>query len=103
MTTCLFFRSPPSILGAVPSGPWARSKTWGRDVTAQELQALRDALIGAAGNPSSEVETPQLGRVLFKSSADIEAALGLIDRELEKASGALPYGVINIEASRGLS
>jgi hypothetical protein len=72
-------------------------------MTSNDLQNLRDALVAAAGNPSSEIETPQLGRVVFKTSGDLTTALALIDRELEKASGALGYGVITLESSRGLS
>jgi len=72
-------------------------------MTEQELQTLRDALVKAAGDPSSAIETPQIGRVEFKSSADLMAALGIIDRELSTASGQKPYGVFTIESSRGLS
>ena len=78
-----------------------RTKIQARDVSPQQLQSLRDALVQAAGNPASEIETPQLGRVIFKSAADIETALALVDRELQKASGELPYGVFTIESSRG--
>ena len=65
-------------------------------MTQQELQALRDALVASLGKPAT-IETPQLGRVEYRDSADVAAALATLDREIAAASGSEPYGVFTIE------
>ena len=66
--------------------------------TVDDLIADRDALIAQLSNPA-EVDTPQLGRVAFRSAADIQTAIGLIDSQIAAAMGA--PRVIVLQSNRG--
>ena len=46
-----------------------------------ELLALRAQLVAALGQGTAEVETPQLGRVMYRSIAEIKAAIAWIDAQ----------------------
>jgi hypothetical protein len=68
---------------------------------AVDLCALYSQLLTAMGGPV-EVETPQLGRVMFPRPTEIYAAMNYLRMEALRASGASTAGVIVIGYDRGL-
>ena len=70
-------------------------------ITLDQLTAERDALIEQLGNPL-EVDTPQLGRVMFRSAADISTGLGVINAQIAAASGQPVIGKFVVVSDRGL-
>ncbi len=66
-----------------------------------DLGAVYQKLIDQIGNPIA-VDTPQLGRVEFQSSAGIANALNLLRLEAARAAGIPTTGVIVVTYNRGL-
>ncbi len=53
-------------------------------MTPDELAALRETLVAGLGNTTAEIETPQLGRVTFRTPAEIQSAINWIDSEIQQ-------------------
>jgi hypothetical protein len=82
--------------------PTRRIRTAGpRDAAPPDLSAIYNELLGSLSGPQ-EVETPQLGRVTFRSTADIYAALMLLRAEQQRAAGVSAAGVFVAGYDRGL-
>lgn len=69
--------------------------------TLAELQAMKTALQKARFSGTCKV---QLGNsiVEYKSDAEMDAALGALDREISAASSTEPVRIIRISSSKGL-
>jgi hypothetical protein len=79
--------------------PTTRRRT--RDAAPPDLDAVYSKLIDQIGNPAA-VDTPQLGRVEFQSSAGIANALNLLRLETARAAGIPTTGVFVAGYNRGL-
>jgi hypothetical protein len=66
--------------------------------TVDDLMADRAALIEQLSSPLA-VETPQLGKVEFRSVAEIQTAIGLIDGQIAATAGT--PRVIVAQSNRG--
>ena len=72
-----------------------------KTTTPPDWDALYNALLGGVSS-EQEIDMPQLGRVTFRSAADLYQMLSILRQEQARASGAAP-GVFVVGHDRGLS
>ena len=66
-----------------------------------DLDAIYQKLLAGIGGPQ-EIDTPQLGRVTFRSTKDMYDALMLLRMEQARAAGIQTAGVFVVTYSDGL-
>jgi hypothetical protein len=71
----------------------------GRSSAPLDLAALRDALIAALGSSTLAIETPQLGRVEYRSVAELESAIAFLESQIGAAGGQ--PGTFVFQSNRG--
>jgi hypothetical protein len=70
-------------------------------VSIMQLQALRDAIVLAIGNPTLRARTADGKEVQYRSIGEAKTALGIIDDEIRKAGGASTPSVSLAQHKRG--
>jgi hypothetical protein len=73
-----------------------------KTTTPPDWDAIADALSNQMGAPS-EIENPQLGRVMYRPAKDLWAMLGIIGMMQAQASGVPTTGVFVVGYDRGLA
>jgi hypothetical protein len=71
-------------------------------MTIDELIDMRANLVAALGQGSAEVETPQLGRVSYRTPAEIQSALAWLDAELQQINPTSRTFVIQSNRGTGV-
>ena len=72
-----------------------------KDVAPPDLGAIYQSVLAGIGGPQ-EIDTPQLGRVTFRSTKDMYDALMLLRMEQARAAGVQTAGVFVAGYDRGL-
>jgi hypothetical protein len=72
-----------------------------RKTTEVNFESLYAAALGQLGSPQ-EIETPQLGRVVFPSAQNVAATLALLRQEAAMAAGLSTAGVFVVGYRSGL-
>jgi hypothetical protein len=85
----------------VNSGERVKQTVQTGPITLDQLTAARDALLQQASGPM-EIETPLIGRVMFRSAADISAGLGILNSQIAAMSGKPVIGTFVVVSDRGL-
>ena len=78
-----------------------RTRTAPRAAAPPDLDAIYAQLLAGIGGPL-EVETPQLGRVTFRSTKDVYDAIMLLRMEQARAAGVQTAGVFVVTYNDGL-
>ncbi|MGA7238316.1 MAG: hypothetical protein WBY44_21710 [Bryobacteraceae bacterium] len=71
-------------------------------LTVDDLLPLRATLVAALGNGTAEIETPQLGRVVFRTPMEIQSAIAWLDNQIALVSSTAQTFVFQSNRGTGL-